>query len=89
MNVDPIDPSLCLGAIFDGGIPDNAGVTWIVGDTFLVCLNTELTLMTLLICFPEKRLLRPSVLVPPLLGSHNFLPRQGVRFRFNDDRLKQ
>lgn len=42
MNVgqDPSNPSLCLGAIFDGGIPSNAGVTWIVGDTFLVCLNT-------------------------------------------------
>ena len=33
---DPRNPSQCLGAISGGGIPTSSGITWIVGDTFLV-----------------------------------------------------
>ncbi|KAF9474318.1 acid protease [Pholiota conissans] len=32
---DPGESSKCVGAIFDGGIPANAGLSWIIGDTFL------------------------------------------------------
>lgn len=38
---DPADTTQCLGAIFDGGVPSNAQVSWIIGDTFLVSFRTS------------------------------------------------
>lgn len=33
---DPDEPSKCLGAIFDGGLPSGGSLSWIIGDAFLV-----------------------------------------------------
>ncbi|KAF8169785.1 aspartic peptidase domain-containing protein [Pholiota molesta] len=32
---DPDEPSKCVGAIFDGGLPSDGSLSWIIGDTFL------------------------------------------------------
>lgn len=61
---DPRNPSQCLGAISDGGVPTSSGITWIVGDTFLVsdfewsrCYHLEINSMVL---FLEKCIRRIS-----------------------------